>query len=138
DLPELSIVLLGYRNAGTWSSGNTILGGEVFRAESNVQCMRRQGEVEGRLVTVVKAPSWEKDKPVEKSTELFKHKMLSSICLCLPGPHALLLVVPPAASFTETHRNVLKGYLELISETIWSHVIVLFTAEDWLGEKKHV
>lgn len=128
-------MLLGYRNAGKRSSGNTILGEPVFHTERNDQCVKRHGEVAGRLITVVSAPSWVRDKPVEESTELFKQELVLSMCQCPPGPHALLLIIPTAVSFTEKHRSVLEGYLELISEHIWSHVIVLFTAGDWLGEK---
>lgn len=65
DLAMLRTVLLGYRNAGKWSSGNTILGEEVFHAERNSQSVKNYGEVAGSLVTVVKAPSWEMGKPVE-------------------------------------------------------------------------
>ncbi|XP_053086277.1 GTPase IMAP family member 8 [Pangasianodon hypophthalmus] len=135
DMSELRIVLLGYRNAGKRSSGNTILGEQVFHTERTAQCVQGHGEVAGRPVTVVSAPSWVREKPVEESTELFKQELMLSVCLCPPGPHALLLIIPTAVSFTEKHRSVLEGYLELISENIWSHVIVLFTAGDWLGDK---
>lgn len=128
-------MLLGYRNAGKQSSGNTILGEQVFDTEKTVQCVKKHGEVAGRFVTVVSAPSWLREKPVEESTELYKQEIVLSMSLCRPGPHAVLLVIPTAVSFTEKHRNVLEGYLELFGENIWRHVIVLFTAGDWLGDK---
>ncbi|KAM9440552.1 GTPase IMAP family member 8-like, partial [Clarias gariepinus] len=135
DLSELRIVLLGYRNAGKRSSGNTILGEQMFHTERNVQCVKGHKEVAGRQVTVVSSPSWVRNKPVEETTELFKQEFVLSVSLCPPGPHALLLIIPTAVSFTENHRSILEGYLELIGENIWNHLIVLFTTGDWLGEK---
>lgn len=111
------------------------MGEHVFHTDRTAQCVRKHGEVFGNMVTVVSAPSWVRDKPVEESTELFKQELVHSVCMCPPGPHAFLLVLPTAVSFTEKHRSVLEGYLELIGENIWSHVIVLFTAGDWLGAK---
>ena len=62
DVPHLSevrIVLLGHRYAGKSSSGITILGREEFHTvRRTAQCVKRQGEVAGRQVTVVKAPGW--------------------------------------------------------------------------------
>ncbi|XP_042560252.1 GTPase IMAP family member 9-like, partial [Clupea harengus] len=128
-LSELRIVLLGFMRAGKSSSGNTIMGREEFDTEGKTtQCVKRQGQVAGKQVTVVEAPGWWRDYQLEKN------EIELSVSLCPPGPHALLLVVDLDNSFTETERGSVQGHLELLSERVWSHTIVLFTCGDWLGD----
>ncbi|KAI4897023.1 hypothetical protein NFI96_027876 [Prochilodus magdalenae] len=133
-LLELRIVLLGSRYAGKSSAGNTILNREEFELKRTAQCVKRQGEVAGRHITVVEAPGWWNSTPVEESTELLKQEIVLSVSLCPPGPHCLLLVICVAIEFTERHREILEGYIELLGETVWSHTIVLFTFGDYLGD----
>ncbi|KAG5282909.1 hypothetical protein AALO_G00036070 [Alosa alosa] len=133
-LPELKIVLLGYRAAGKSSSGNTILGREEFDTVGRTaQCVKRQGEVAGRQVTVVEAPGWWINLQLE-NTELTREEIELSVSLCPPGPHAILLVISGDSSFPETYRRSVQEHLELLSERVWSHTIVLFTCGDWLGD----
>ncbi|XP_045080046.1 uncharacterized protein LOC123492114 [Coregonus clupeaformis] len=133
-LSELRIVLLGYRGAGRSSAGNTILGREEFALGTTIQCLKRQGEVAGRQVTVVDTPGWWNNHTVEETPELVKDHIVNSVYLCFPGPHTLLLVIPVDASFTEENRTAVEEHLELLSETVWSHTIVLFTHGDCLGD----
>ncbi|KAL0967179.1 hypothetical protein UPYG_G00248770 [Umbra pygmaea] len=57
-----------------------------------------------------------------------------SVSLCPPGPHTLLLVIRGDTSFTEEHRRGIEEHLDLLSELVWSHTIVLFTRGDCLGD----
>ncbi|KAI4876636.1 hypothetical protein NFI96_001151 [Prochilodus magdalenae] len=133
-LPELRIVLLGNKYAGKSSAGNTILNKEEFEFKETCQCVKRQGEVAGRHITVVEAPGWWKNIPVEENTELLKQEIMLSVSLCSPGPHALLLILSVDSVFKENYRSVLEGYLKLFTDTVWSHTIVLFTFGDCLGD----
>ncbi|XP_042559107.1 GTPase IMAP family member 9-like [Clupea harengus] len=134
-LSELKIVLLGYRRAGKRSSGNTILGREEFDTVwRTAQCVKRQGQVAGRQVTVVEAPGWWKNYQLEKTPELTKNEIELSVSLCPPGPHALLLVISVDNPLTETHRKSVQEHLELLSERVWRHTILMFTWGDWLGD----
>src|SRR4029434_6198818 len=111
-LSELRIVLLGYRTAGKSSSGNTILGREEFdTVGSTAQCVKREGQVAGRQVTVVKAPGWWKDYQLEITPELTKNEIELSVSLCPPGPHALLLVICVDTSFTEREKRSVQKHL---------------------------
>ncbi|KAJ8009585.1 hypothetical protein DPEC_G00090400 [Dallia pectoralis] len=133
-LPDVRIVLLGYRTAGKSSAGNTILGREEFDLRTSAQCVKRQGEVAGRQVTVVDTPEWWSHNSVEATPELVKQEIMFSVSLCPPGPHTLLLVIDVDESFTEDKRRSIEEHLGLLSELVWSHTIVLFTNGDYLGD----
>ncbi|XP_048036104.1 GTPase IMAP family member 8-like, partial [Megalobrama amblycephala] len=129
---NLRIVLMGYRYAGKSSSGNTILGRDKFDLKRSAQCVRRDGEIADRHITVIEAPGWRMNHTVEFSPEILKQEILLSVSLCPPGPHAVLLIIPVVIRFKETHRKAVQDHLDLLSERIWSHTIVLFTFGDSL------
>ncbi|XP_073724394.1 GTPase IMAP family member 8-like [Misgurnus anguillicaudatus] len=140
-LSDLRIVLMGYKGAGKSSSGNIILNREEFDLKTSAQCVKRQREVADRHITVIEAPGWRINKPVEGSTELLKQEILLSVSLCPPGPHIVFLVIRVDYSFKEEDRKVFEGYVDLLSERVWSHTIVLFTRGDLLGDttiEKHI
>ncbi|XP_057184532.1 GTPase IMAP family member 8-like [Triplophysa rosa] len=130
-LSELRIVLMGYKCAGKSSSGNIILNREEFDLKRTAQCVKRQREVADRHITVIEAPGWWMNKPVEKSPELLKQEILLSVSLC---PHIVLLVIRADIRLKEENRKVMQGYVDLLGERVWSHTIVLFTNGDFLGD----
>ncbi|XP_041960853.1 uncharacterized protein LOC121719383 [Alosa sapidissima] len=131
---EFRVVLLGYRTSGKSSSGNTILGREEFDLKRRTaQCVKRQGEVTGRQVTVVKAPGWWKNVNLINTPELTKQEIVLSVSLCPPGPHIILLLIKVAKSITQDVIRNIQEHLEILSDRIWSHTMVLFTCGDWLG-----
>lgn len=124
-LPEIRIVLLEYIQNSSSSVGNTILGREEFDVKRRIaNCVQGQGEVEGRQVTVVKAPAWKGD--LKDTAELTKQAIVLSMSLCPPGPHAVLLLLR-GNSFKEEDRVNVQKHLELLGKDIWNHTMVLFT-----------
>ncbi|KAJ8369748.1 hypothetical protein SKAU_G00097760 [Synaphobranchus kaupii] len=134
-LSELKMVLLGWRWRGKSSAGNTILGREEFESGiRTAQCVKRQGEVAGRQVTVVDTPGWWSTYCANDTAELDKQEIVRSVSLCPPGPCAFFLVINVSSAFGETERRSVVEHLELLSERVWRHTIVLFTWGDWLGD----
>ncbi|KAG5278010.1 hypothetical protein AALO_G00094180 [Alosa alosa] len=132
---EFRVVLLVYRRSGKSSSGNTILGREEFDLKRRTaQCVKRQGEVAGRRVTVVEAPGWWKNVNLKATPELTKPEIVLSVSLCPPGPHILLLNVRIDSAFTVDLKQNIQQHMEYLSERVWSHTMVLFTRGDWLGD----
>ncbi|XP_041959449.1 GTPase IMAP family member 8-like [Alosa sapidissima] len=134
-LVRLGIVLLGCKGAGKSSSGNTILGREEFQpGQRSAVCLKRQGEVAGRQVTVVEAPGWWNYYRVMSSSEMTRNEIVLSQGLCGEGPNCFYVVLRADASFSEAHRVSAQEHVSLLSERVWSHTMVLFTHGDWLGD----
>ncbi|XP_062376540.1 GTPase IMAP family member 8-like [Sardina pilchardus] len=133
--PDIGIVLLGCKGAGKSSLGNTLLGREEFQpGQRSAVCVKRQGEVAGRQVTVVEAPGWWNFYPVMSSSEMTRNEIALSQGLCGEGPHCFFVVLRADASFTKAHRVSAEQHVNLLSERVWSHTMVLFTHGDWLGD----
>ncbi|XP_061569039.1 GTPase IMAP family member 4 [Cololabis saira] len=123
-LPEVRLVVLGWRWPGKSLTGNTILGREEFHLERAAEfCVKRQAEVEGRQVTVVDTPGWFSAQDTPPS---YKKELVRGPSLCPPGPHAFLLVIP-VGMFTEVDRSRIEEHVSLFGEHVWRHTIVVFT-----------
>ncbi|XP_069054207.1 GTPase IMAP family member 9-like [Lepisosteus oculatus] len=130
-LSEIRIVLLGQRWSGKSSAGNTILGREEFDTEGETkECEKRQGEVAGRKITVVDTQGWGSSF-IRADPKCVREEVVRSVSLCPPGPHTLLLVINLNS---DTDWRSVKEHLELLSERVWRHTIVLFTWGDRLRE----
>ncbi|XP_051970563.1 GTPase IMAP family member 4-like [Xyrauchen texanus] len=131
-LPELRLILLGWRWPGKSLTGNTILGREEFRLERAAEfCVKRETEVDGRKVTVVDTPGWFS---TQNTPGDFQQEMVRSVSMCSAGPHAFLLVIP-VGMFTETDRAHIEENLALFGEDIWKHTLVVFTWAEVLKDR---
>uniref|UniRef100_A0A8D3AII7 AIG1-type G domain-containing protein n=1 Tax=Scophthalmus maximus TaxID=52904 RepID=A0A8D3AII7_SCOMX len=123
-LPEVRLVVLGWRWPGKSLTGNTIIGREEFRLERAAEfCVKRQTEVQGRQVVVVDTPGWFSAQDTPPS---YKQELLRGASLSTPGPHAFLLVIP-VGMFTEVDRARIEEHVSLFGEYVWKHTIVVFT-----------
>ncbi|XP_021166616.2 GTPase IMAP family member 4 isoform X1 [Fundulus heteroclitus] len=123
-LPEIRLVVLGWRWPGKSLTANTILGREEFHLERAAEfCVTRETEVEGRQVVVVDTPGWFSSQDTPAS---YKQELVRGASLCPPGPHAFLLIIP-VGMFTEGDRARVEEHVSLFGEQVWSHTIVVFT-----------
>lgn len=133
---KLSLVLLGARGSGKSSVGNTILSGqeEFGIKRRTAHCVTKACRVAGRQVTLVDTPGWWMNYYAQDSPASLKQELMRSVYLCPPGPHGFLLVVRVDKAFTDMYARALQEHIELLSERVWSHTIVLFSFGDWLGD----
>ncbi|XP_068163889.1 trichohyalin [Antennarius striatus] len=135
-LPELRLVLLGRKGAGKSSAGNTILedAGGFESGKPTEECVRKQSVVSRRtLVVVVDTPGWEWYYPHNSTPNWVRRENLRGMSLCLPGPHAVLLVVRACASVTHDYLSEIEEHLDPLGEGVWGHTMLLFTRGDELG-----
>ncbi|XP_051807203.1 GTPase IMAP family member 8-like isoform X2 [Acanthochromis polyacanthus] len=123
--PPLNLVLCGRRGAGKTSAVNAILGQKRFgRTKDSSECVKTQGEVCGRRVSLLELPAL-----YGKPQEVVMEESFRCISLCDPeGVHAFILVLPVGPLTDED-----KGELETIQNTFSSKVrdftLILFTVE---------
>ncbi|KAM4745337.1 GTPase IMAP family member 8 [Anableps anableps] len=127
--PRLNLVLCGRRGAGKTSVAKAILGPELHSASNSSECVRNQGEVCGRWVSLVELPALDGRAQQEVMEESFR-----CVSLCDPeGVHAFILVLPVGPLTDED-----KGELQTIQDTFSSRVndltMILFTTD---SDPKH-
>ncbi|KAF3695314.1 GTPase IMAP family member 8 Immune-associated nucleotide-binding protein 9 [Channa argus] len=123
--PTLNLVLCGRRGSGKTSAAKAISGQtELHSASNSSECVKNQGEVCGRWVSLVELPAL-----YGKPQETVMEESFRCISLCDPeGVHAFILVLPVGPLTDED-----KGELQTIQNTFSSRVndftMILFTVD---------
>ncbi|XP_040897589.1 GTPase IMAP family member 8-like isoform X2 [Toxotes jaculatrix] len=123
--PPLNLVLCGRRGAGKTSAAKAILGQTELRSVSNSsECVRHQGEVCGRRVSLVELPAL-----FGKPPETVMEESLRCVSLCDPeGVHAFILVLP-VDPLTDEDKGELETIQTTFSSPVYDFTIILFTVE---------
>lgn len=129
----MRIVLLGQKTFGKSATGNNLLRKEVFPTCRNTHCQVEEGEVAGRLITVIDTPGWRME--TSRCTEETDKEIVQGLSVSPLGVHAVLLVVPLDLTFREAQQAALEEHVNLFDANIWKHTLVLFTYGDNLADK---
>ncbi|XP_066518912.1 GTPase IMAP family member 9-like [Hoplias malabaricus] len=132
---ELRIVLLGKVGAGKSKVARLLLGSKEPKGEIG-SCVLREGEARGRRICLVDTPDWGRYS-LYNTPDKIKHEMARSMTLCPPGPHALIVVLR-VKSCTDgpsvKELKTLNRRMELLSERVWKHTMVLFLCDEEVEE----
>uniref|UniRef100_A0A3B5PTZ1 Uncharacterized LOC111610118 n=1 Tax=Xiphophorus maculatus TaxID=8083 RepID=A0A3B5PTZ1_XIPMA len=128
---DIKLVLVGGAGVGKSSSGNTILGRNVFgtrRAAASPpsgrsSCCLQRGNVFSREVTVIDTPA------LPETSDPEVRKEIRCINRSAPAPHAILLVV--RLGFLTTHvEETVKQLEKMFGENVWRRTMILFTYQN--------
>ncbi|KAL7824871.1 hypothetical protein SRHO_G00343690, partial [Serrasalmus rhombeus] len=126
---RLNLVVCGSDGAVKSSVSNLILGQREPSTESSSGCVRREGEVCGRLVTLVEMPALYN---TQLSEEEVMQETLRCVSLCDPGVHAFLLIIP-VGPLGDEDKGEMEKIQRIFSSKVNDHLIVLFTVEHGVG-----
>ncbi|KAM4746615.1 GTPase IMAP family member 8-like [Anableps anableps] len=128
-LAPLNLVLCGRRGAGKTSAAKAILGPELHSASNSSECVRNQGEVCGRWVSLVELPALDGRAQQEVMEESFR-----CVSLCDPeGVHAFILVLP-VGPLTDEDKGELQTIQDTFSSSVKDFTMILFTTD---SDPKH-
>ncbi|KAM9360636.1 GTPase IMAP family member 8-like [Symphorus nematophorus] len=121
--PALNLVLCGRREAGKTSAAEAILGQtDLHSASNSSECVKNQGEVCGRRVSLVELPVL-----YGKALEAVMEESFRCISLCDPeGIHAFILVLP-VGPFTDEDKEELETIQNTFSSQVNDFIMILFT-----------
>ncbi|XP_054466400.1 uncharacterized protein LOC129100886 [Anoplopoma fimbria] len=123
--PSLNLVLCGRTGSGKTSAAKAILGQTELHSVSNSsECVKHQGEVCGRWVSLVELPAL-----YGKPQEAVMEESLRCISLCDPeGVHVFILVLP-VAPLTDEDKGELQTIQNTFSSAVNDFTFILFTVE---------
>ncbi|XP_053180832.1 GTPase IMAP family member 8-like, partial [Scomber japonicus] len=123
--PSLNLVLCGRRGAGKTSAAKAILGQtELHSVSSSSECVKHQGDVCGRWVSLVELPAL-----YGKPQAAVMEESFNCISLCDPeGVHAFILVLP-VGPLTDEDKGELKTIQNMFSSRVDAFTMILFTVE---------
>ncbi|XP_039859444.1 GTPase IMAP family member 8-like isoform X2 [Simochromis diagramma] len=122
--PSLNLVLCGRRGTGKTSAAKAILQTELHSVSNSSECVKHQGEVCGRWVSLVELPAL-----YGKPQEAVMEESFRCISLCDPeGVHAFILVLP-VAPLTDEDKGELKTIQNTFSSRVNDFTMILFTVD---------
>nr|XP_046241765.1 uncharacterized protein LOC124057484 [Scatophagus argus] len=123
--PPLNLVLCGQHEAWKTSAARAILGERKFGPHvKSSACVKNEGEVCGRWVSLVKLPAL-----YGKSKEAVMEESSKCISLCDPeGVNAFVLILPLCPP-TEDDKKELEAIKNSFSSRVNDFTMILFTAE---------
>ncbi|KAL7852337.1 hypothetical protein SRHO_G00181220 [Serrasalmus rhombeus] len=126
EVPQrLNLVLCASDGALKALVSDLILGPNKCRPESSSECVRRDGVVSKRPITLVEMPALYN---TPHSEEEVMQEALHCFSLCDPGVHAFILIIP-VGPLTDEDKGEMEKIQNIFSSKVNNYLIVLFTAQ---------
>ncbi|KAM9428150.1 uncharacterized protein ACWYII_019359 isoform 2-T2 [Salvelinus alpinus] len=125
---RLNVVLCGRRGAGKTSTANVILGQTESspKSSSSSVCVKREGEVCGRPVTLIELPALY---GTHLTQEEVMRETFHCVSLCDSGVNAFLLVIP-LGPLTDEDKGELETIQKILSSRVNYFFMVLFRQDN--------
>ncbi|KAI4880080.1 hypothetical protein NFI96_006066 [Prochilodus magdalenae] len=134
DKTRLNLVLCGSDDALKASISDLLLGPSQRSPESSSECVKRDGAVSRRPITLVEMPALYN---TPHSEEEVMREALRCVSLCDPGVHAFLLVIS-VGPLTDEDKGEMEKIQSIFSSKVNDHLIVLFTTHHTISNTDKV
>ncbi|XP_073699605.1 GTPase IMAP family member 8-like [Garra rufa] len=118
---KLNLVVCGSNRELKSFISNLILKQSERRSELSSECVRRDVELDGRLISLVELPALFNTQLSEEEVMRQTHRCVS---LCHPGVHVFILIIPDAPLDNED-RTEIEEIQRIFSSRINKHILIL-------------
>ncbi|XP_050960323.1 uncharacterized protein LOC127161639 [Labeo rohita] len=118
---KLNLVVCGSNRELRSFISNLILNQSERRSELSSECVRRDVELHGRLISLVELPALFNTQLSEEEVMRQTHRCVS---LCHPGVHVFIIIIPDAP-LTDEDRAEMEKIQRIFSSRINKHIMIL-------------
>ncbi|XP_058626747.1 GTPase IMAP family member 7-like [Onychostoma macrolepis] len=126
--PKINIALIGNTGNGKSSTGNMILGKEVFETKLSAsavttKCQREENMVNNKKITVIDTPDFI---DIDDHDEKIKSEIVRALAECPKGIHAFVIVLK-VGKYSTQEKKLVQELRNTLNEDVLKHTVILFT-----------